>query len=304
MSTLGLEMEYKRLNVRISNDEEILDSEVAVEIASGVIRLLAPNPSIYTGKGTNTYLISDDNSTLVIDPGPADKGHISNIIEISPNQIKAIAVTHTHIDHWPGTPLLKELTGASTYGYGKKDGFEPDFELSDFQKLEVNSRLLTCLYTPGHASNHICYLLEDSDLLFTGDHLMNGATVIIPPPDGDMGDYIRSLRRLLEEFENIKTIAPGHGRLINDPKTEIKKVIEHRLARENKVIDALKLKDSQTIDELLGYVYSDVSEQLYPLAKSSLFAHLRKLYDESVVTGITDAGKVIKDDPHAKWKLI
>ena len=283
---------------------DILEYDIPVTVGDNVVRLLAPNPTIFTGKGTNTYLVIGQDSTVVIDPGPDDDVHIENILKIAPSTISSILVTHTHIDHWPGTPKLKKLTGAVTYGFEEKDGFAPDINLSDGSEIDAGGRAISVLYTPGHASNHLCYLLNDSNLLFTGDHIMNGATVIIPPPDGDMKAYLDSLRRLTEEKILINVIAPGHGHLINNPGEEIRRVIEHRMNREKKVIDALRVDVAKTIDEMIHDVYSDVSESLYPLAANSLFAHLRKLFDDSLVTGHSEGGQLTKDDPDAKWKLI
>lgn len=284
--------------------EDILEVDVPVEIGAGAIRILAPNPSVYTGKGTNTYLLVDSEATCVIDPGPDDDSHIRRIIATAPSKITSILVTHTHIDHWPGSDKLKELTGATTYGFIGKDGFIPDVNLSGGQSINFGTRSVKVLHTPGHASNHLCFLLEDLRILFTGDHLMNGATVIIPPPDGDMKAYLESLDDLLSERFEISLIAPGHGHLISDPKLEIKRVIEHRLAREAKVISALSPEIPKSIDEIISNVYSDVSQSLYPLATTSLFAHLRKLFDELKVIGITDTGLLTKEDLNAKWKLI
>lgn len=249
-------------------------------IAPGVRRLVANNPGFMTGPGTNTYLVGRSRH-LVIDPGPADAAHIERIVAETRGAIDSVLVTHTHGDHSPGAKLLAAKTGASLLGRpapgdGRQDlSFVPQRTLEDGDGVRVDDLAVRALHTPGHASNHVCYLLEETGLLFTGDHLMQGSTVVIAPPDGDMSDYLQSLERL--QREPVMRLAPGHGLTIEDGQGEIKRIIAHRLQREAKVFERLKEYGPATVDDLVARVYDDVDPRLHPLAKSSLLAHLQKL---------------------------
>ena len=173
----------------------------AVELAPGVHRVLAPNPGPMTGPGTNTYLLGKDR-VAVVDPGPANDAHVEAILAAAPGEIAWILVTHTHIDHSPAAMALASRTGAQLLGRpapagaSQDAGFKPDRVLNDDEALTLGECPLRAIHTPGHASNHLCYLLEDHDWLLTGDHIMNGSTVVINPPDGNMRDYLESLDRL------------------------------------------------------------------------------------------------------------
>src|SRR4051794_32105027 len=179
-----------------------------------VRRIVAPNPGIMTGPGTNTYLVGVD-EVAVIDPGPADQSHLEAIVGCGGDRIRWILTTHTHEDHSPGAIGLKERTGAEVLGYEARDQFTPDESIGDGYRLEATEFALKAVHTPGHASNHLCYYLAQERLLFSGDHVMQGSTVVIRPPDGDMVAYLESLRRL--QGMRLRAIAPGHGHLIEDP---------------------------------------------------------------------------------------
>jgi glyoxylase-like metal-dependent hydrolase (beta-lactamase superfamily II)/8-oxo-dGTP pyrophosphatase MutT (NUDIX family) len=251
-----------------------------------VTRITAPNPGMMTGPGTNTYLIGrSDGDLAVIDPGPAVDAHVAKILEVgagrSGSRIRWILTTHTHVDHSPAAALLKAATGAQVMGRprpqeGNQDhSYAPDRALSDGDRLTLDGFNLRALHTPGHASNHLCYLLEETKMLFTGDHVMQGSTVVINPPDGDMRAYLASLERLLAE--DIAIIAPGHGYLIGAPHKEVRRLVAHRLAREAKVAAALQRRGASTAEELVVEVYDEVSPRLHPVAMRSLTAHLDKL---------------------------
>jgi glyoxylase-like metal-dependent hydrolase (beta-lactamase superfamily II) len=261
-----------------------------------VVRITAPNPGVMTGPGTNAYIVGRD-ELAVIDPGPDSESHLSALLQKVGTRLKWIVCTHTHLDHSPGARALKAATGARIAGYGlvPNDGrqdttFTPDQALLDGDRIECDGLRLRAIHTPGHASNHLCYLLEERKLLFTGDHVMQGSTVVISPPDGDMQAYLRSLERLLGM--EISAIAPGHGHLIETPHEEARRLIAHRLKREQKVIDALSEKGIGTLDELLPVVYSDTPARLHPVARRSLHAHLIKLQRENRVVESEDAWRL------------
>ena len=265
---------------------------VASALSPLVRRILAPNPGVMTGPGTNTYLVGID-EVCVIDPGPDDEAHREAIIGCGSGRIRWIVCTHTHADHSPGAAALKAATGAEVLAYESRDGLEVDGELRDGDEIEGTEFRLTALHTPGHASNHLCYLLQQEQVLFSGDHIMSGSTVVIRPPDGDMAVYLEQLERLKKM--RIRAIAPGHGELIEDPKGKLDEYLTHRRGREKKVLQALKKAGTATVAELVPVVYADVDEDRHPIAVGSLWAHLRKLAGDGKATP-TDV-----DDLDATW---
>lgn len=261
----------------------------AVKLSAHVIRVTAPNPSVMTGPGTNTYLVGggERNEWAVIDPGPALPEHVEAILAAAPGAIRWVLATHTHMDHSPASVMLKQHTHAEVLGRlpdhpHKQDGsFVPDRVLSDGERIAVCPQArLRVVHTPGHASNHLCYLLEEEKTLFTGDHLMQASTVVINPPDGDMAAYITSLRALLHE--DIEWLAPGHGFLMAQPRKAMQAVIDHRLKREAKVMGVLREHGPATLEQLLPFVYDDVDPRMLPVAVRSLLAHLGKLASDGV----------------------
>jgi glyoxylase-like metal-dependent hydrolase (beta-lactamase superfamily II) len=265
------------------------------EIAPGVRRLVAFNAGYMTGPGTNTYLLGRERF-VVIDPGPAEEVHTQRILQETSGRIDAVLVTHTHRDHSPGAQVIAAQTGAAVLGRappgdGRQDlEFAPTRALQDDDVIDIEAGRLRALHTPGHASNHFCYVLEATGLIFTGDHLMQGSTVVIAPPDGNMNEYLRSLRRL--QNEPVKRIAPGHGLVIEDAQAEIVRIIQHRLQREAKVLDRLAEARCASVDALVSRVYDDVDSRLHPVAKSSLLAHLLKLEED---------GRVRRDSTSDEW---
>ena len=257
--------------------------EAFTELRPGIRRLGAPNPSFMTGPGTNTYLLGESR-IAVIDPGPAIESHVENIIELAGAPVTWILVTHTHPDHSPGARLLAQITGAELIGRPPPEGpqqdatFSPDYFLGDAERLETSEFVIEGVHTPGHASNHVCYLHTASNWLFTGDHVIDGSTVVINPPDGNMKQYIDSLRRV-RDLE-CAALAPGHGDVITDPERAIDWIINHRLEREANVAAALSANPGLTTRELVPHVYRDVDKKLYRLAERSLLAHLEKLLEE------------------------
>jgi glyoxylase-like metal-dependent hydrolase (beta-lactamase superfamily II) len=265
------------------NEPRPLTPGVAAALSPLVRRVLAPNPGVMTGPGTNTYLVGID-EVAVIDPGPADDGHLDAVAACGGDRIRWILVTHTHPDHSPGVEGLRErVPDAVVLGFDSRDGLEVDESIDDGHIVDATEFRLRAVHTPGHASNHLCYLLEQERLLFSGDHIMNGSTVVISPPDGDMAAYLASLEQL--KTLRLRAIAPGHGQLIEDPKAKIDEYLEHRLAREQAVIDALRSAGTATVDELVPIVYADVEEARHPIARRSLHAHLLKLAAEGRAEG-------------------
>ena len=262
----------------------------AVRLSPRLIRVTAPNGSMMTGPGTNTYLLGGgaNNEWAVIDPGPAMDEHVQAILAAAPGTIRWIFVTHTHKDHSPAAAALKALTGAQLLGMvplhaeWQDTGFVPDVALRGGEVFELpgNTRLHV-IHTPGHAGNHLCYLLEQERMLFTGDHVMQGSTVVINPPDGDMAAYLRSLGEL--KHLALDWLAPGHGFLMAEPAQAMQRIIDHRLQREAKVLAAVPQGTPADIDALLATVYADVPPHLHAMAKRSLWAHLLKLRHEQRV---------------------
>lgn len=266
-----------------------------VQLSPRLRRLTAPNPGMMTGPGTNSYIIGTDELT-VIDPGPEIESHIAALITAVGTKLRRILTTHTHFDHSPAVRALKAATGAEVFGMrappqdNQDQQFAPDRVPAHGDVINCGDFSLRAVHTPGHASNHLCYLLVEDKLLFTGDHVMQGSTVVITPPDGDMGVYLRSLELLFSL--DMTTIAPGHGHLITAPHDEARQLIAHRLKREQKVVDGFAVKNPATLDELVPVVYADTTVKLHAAAKHSLYAHLLKL---------ETAGRVSRDGEN--WRL-
>jgi glyoxylase-like metal-dependent hydrolase (beta-lactamase superfamily II) len=257
---------------------------VASALSPLVRRIVAPNPGMMTGPGTNTYLVGID-EIVVVDPGPEDASHLEAIVGCGGDRIRWIVATHTHPDHSPGVAALAERTGAEVRAYDTRDGLVIDEPMAEGDSIEATEFRLTALHTPGHASNHLCFLLEEERLLFSGDHIMEGSTVVIAPPDGDMAAYLGSLERLKGLRPRLRAIAPGHGHLITEPAAKVEEYINHRLAREQQVADELAAAGTTTIDALVESIYVDVAQELHPVARKSVWAHLRKLADEGRAVG-------------------
>jgi glyoxylase-like metal-dependent hydrolase (beta-lactamase superfamily II) len=262
----------------------IIPGEV-VTVAPGVRRVTAPNPGVMTGPGTNSYLVGDpagDGGLALIDPGPELDAHREVLLKTAGDRLRWILCTHTHRDHSPLARALKAATGAQVFGYGSTPGdgrqdetFTPDHALRDGEVVNCGAYRLRAVHTPGHASNHLCYLLEDHGLLFTGDHVMQGSTVVISPPDGDMQAYLDALERLLTL--PVSRFAPGHGFVIETPQDEVRRLVAHRLKREEKIFAALKAAGPASLEVLVRHAYDDVPERIHNVAMRSLHAHLLRL---------------------------
>ena len=301
-ATLFRRRDPQYFEIHGSDPQETGQTRIALEpgtpkrLDALVTRVVAPNPGMMTGPGTNTYLVGE-NELAVIDPGPAIDAHVQAVLAAGEGRIRWIFCTHTHMDHSPAAAALKAATGAVVIGRaapphpGQDHAFAPDREMGHGDRFLFGGLSLRALHTPGHASNHLCYLLENTRMLFTGDHVMQGSTVVINPPDGDMRAYLASLELLLQE--DILILAPGHGYLIGEPHREARRLIRHRLAREQKVVNALSRMGAPTLEQLVREVYDDVSERLHGVALRSLGAHLDKLAAE---------GRALARD--GRWSLV
>lgn len=267
-------------------------------LLDGVHRVIAPNPGLMTGPGTNTYLLGHKNIT-VIDPGPPMAGHIDAIaaaLDQLDARLERILVTHTHPDHSPGAALLAErfrvpVIGASIENDGHQDlSFSPTEGLAHGDCFDADGSGIEAIYTPGHVGNHFCFFHHPSGCVFTGDHIMQGSTVVIIPPAGDMADYIASLRLLLDY--PLRYMAPGHGGLIDQPVAEVEGLVAHRQGREEKVFAALQELGSVDLNVLVVTAYDDVDASIHPIAQLSLRAHLLKLEKEGRVSQCDDVWSV------------
>jgi glyoxylase-like metal-dependent hydrolase (beta-lactamase superfamily II) len=256
-----------------------------VALGDALWRIVAGNAGLMTGPGTNSYVFGAGERT-VIDPGPDDERHLDAILTAGAN-IRWILATHTHRDHSPLVEKLARLSGAQVIGMppprdGRQDeSFKPDHIPADGEVLKLGDSTVVAIHTPGHASNCVCYLLERERLLFTGDHVLEGVSPVILPPDGDMGAYIASLDKLMPlDFERI---APGHGAVMPRAKRVITALRAHRIFREDKVLRRLAVLHEATIAALTPLVYDDVPADRHAWARLTLEAHLIKLLREGRV---------------------
>jgi recombination protein RecT len=260
-------------------------SEKPVRLVSGLWRLTAPNPGRMTGPGTNTYILGDDvDGYLVVDPGPAIPEHVDRIAALVKDKLKLILCTHSHPDHSPAAPMLQALAPAPVLGLPSATTaephsfFRPNRVLEDGDLLALGDTTLEVIATPGHAANHLCFFLREDRLLFSGDHVLSGSTTIVSPPDGHMGDYLRSLDRLAQ-LEPL-FILPAHGHVIGSAQSAIARLKAHRLAREAKVLRAVGALPQRGLDELVTLAYEDTPLHAHGIARRSLLAHLDKLVED------------------------
>ena len=279
-------------------------TETPVPLLKNVLRLTAPNPGVMTGPGTNSYLVGDASTGFIaIDPGPADEAHLGKLWRAAGGDIRLIVCTHSHPDHAPGArplqamctpkPPILGLPSAATARANSV--FVPDKTLQNKELLALvpsgleadfsykNGHTLQVIHTPGHAANHLCLLLLEDGLLFSGDHILSGSTTVIDPPDGDMNNYLNSLDLLSAACleHQIKFILPAHGHVMGGPNDEalaaIARLKRHRLQREAKVLLAMQTQPTGTLDDWLALAYDDVPQRMWPVAKRSLMAHVARL---------------------------
>lgn len=263
----------------------------AVTVTRGrtpVVRVVAPNASPMTGPGTNTYLVGT-HRVAIVDPGPADPVHIEALLRhLGQRPVEGIFVTHTHSDHSPGTALLLAHVSAPVIGLPPPAGslqdpsFSPSRAYQSGERIALTEFSMRLVHTPGHVSNHLCFLLEPDGMLFTGDHILEGTTPVILPPHGSMKDYLASLERLRQE--SLTCLAPAHGRVMDAPAQVIETLIRHRQRREQKVLLCLRELAMNgvaiTLESLTPRVYDDVPTHLLVWAQRTLHAHLIKLEEE------------------------
>ena len=266
-----------------------------VENISTLIRkVMAPNPSPFTLYGTGTFIVGK-NQLCIIDPGPKIESHVKNILKaVGKNLVSHILITHTHADHSPAASVLKNITGARTYAFDSypkgiegsrfeeahDKEFMPDERLKDNETVSSKEWTIRAIHTPGHTSNHLCYSLEEEKALFTGDHVMGWATTVIVPPDGNMDDYVSSLKKILLGRHSL--YYPTHGEPIKNPEKYVRGLIAHRKMREVQILDELK-KNSLTVNQMLPRFYSTTDKRLWPAASMSLLATLLSLKKKNKV---------------------
>jgi glyoxylase-like metal-dependent hydrolase (beta-lactamase superfamily II) len=261
-----------------------------------VRRIVARNPGPFTGPGTNTYLVGID-EVAVIDPGPDEKAHVDAIVGASMKErVRWVLLTHTHPDHSPATARVVKATGAEVLAFGQKrdkDGgeFTIDRVIGDGDTIEGTEFGLDVLHTPGHAPNHLCFLLEEERVLFTGDTVLDGMySVVSPSRGGDMAEYVRTLERLRKL--RLSKIAPGHGDEIEDPRARIDDYLAHRKLREQQVLRLLRKLGETKVKEIVATLYGkdDLPPELVEAASWQVHAHLLRLKAEGKVVGTSAKG--------------
>ena len=264
----------------------------AVPLLKNLRRLTAPNPGVMTGPGTNTYLVGEPaTGFIVIDPGPADADHIQRLWLAAGGDIRMIVCTHSHADHSPGARPLQALCAKPPPVLGLPSAttaranslFVPDRALAHGERLQLgqadDAHTLLVLHTPGHAANHLCLVLLEDGLLFSGDHILNGSTTVVNPPDGDMNDYLASLDLLSAACDEhqIEFILPAHGYVLDSASAAIAKLRAHRLQREAKILKVMQTHPQGSMDDWVALAYDDVDPRIWPVAKRSLLAHVQRL---------------------------
>jgi len=268
-----------------------------VELTPRLRRVTSPNPSAFTFKGTNTYIVGHG-KVAIVDPGPVSDVHAQAILKaVAGETVTHIIATHTHNDHSPGIPAIKAATGAPTYGFGphgvgaRRDwpfdspeggdrAFQPDHTVADGARIQGDGWTLEAIHTPGHISNHLCLALVEENVLLSGDHVMGWSTSIVSPPDGDMTHYMASLEKLLTRNETV--YYPGHGGPIENPKPFVEAFIRHRKAREHQ-IRACLADGPKTIPAMVEVMYADVDKGLHRAAARSVLSHLLAMWERGEI---------------------
>jgi len=278
--------------------------------------ILAPNPGPMTYRGTNTYII-DNNELAIIDPGPLNDEHFDNILKvIDERPVKFIFLTHSHIDHSPLAKQLSNKLGTQIFAFGPSDSglskvmllliaegykslaegidndFIPDHFIKDGDKFILGNKNIKVIHTPGHMGNHVCFQYDD--ILFSGDHVMDWATSMVSPPYGDLTQFMASCRML--QTKQFDLFLPGHGEPVRNPSERLNFIISHRLDREEQIISAIKNKP-MTAMEITKIVYTEIDQRLIPAATRNVFAHLIDLKERGIVEfngAISEKSKALK----------
>jgi len=263
-----------------------------VALLKNVMRLTAPNPGVMTGPGTNSYIVGEpDTGYVVIDPGPHEPEHIERLWRATGGDIRMIVCTHSHPDHSPGARPLQALCARAPPVLGLPSAptarpaseFAPDGKLAHGQRLQLagggRQHTLQVVHTPGHAANHLCLVLLEDGLLFSGDHVLNGSTTVVDPPDGDMTAYLDSLDALAAgcDAHGIEFILPAHGYVLGCAKQAILHLKSHRLNREAKIVAAMRARPGGTLEDWVALAYDDVPPRMWPVAQRSLLAHVQRI---------------------------
>ena len=272
---------------------------VVDQVSPLIRRVICNNPGGFTFHGTGTYIIGQG-EVAVIDPGPLDDDHIAALERaVQGETVTHILITHTHRDHSPAAAPFKKLTGAPTYGYGPHGGdrggpkveeggdyeFVPDHVIKDGDVIEGKGWTFEAIHTPGHTSNHICFALREENAIFTGDHVMGWSTTVVSPPDGDMREYLDSLRHLSERNDQI--YYPTHGAPIENPSPFIRGLIAHRKMRERQILSVLEAGEN-TIQDMVPVMYKGLDPILIPAAQRSVLAHVIDLVEQGKVVSEGD----------------
>ena len=281
-------------------DKDALPQPNRLDSVSPLIRrLVAPNGGPFTATGTCTYVIGQG-KVSVVDPGPDDPAHLDRLIAaLGHEEIASIILTHTHRDHADGVARLKALTGATVYGCGPhiaaralaegernpldasaNRDYAPDHELKDGDVFDGGDHHLKAIHTPGHTANHLTFVLEEENRLLSGDHVMAWSTSIVAPPDGSMGDYMRSLEKLLHQ--EVEDYWPGHGGPVREPQRFVRALIHHRRMREASILHRIKEGD-RTIADIVTAIYQNLNPRLIHAARLSVFAHLEDMVERDSI---------------------
>ena len=268
----------------------------AVALSPLIRRITCNNPGPFTFKGTNTFIIGSGN-VAVVDPGPDDEEHLAALLDaVRGETIDHILITHTHMDHSPLAAKLKAATGGKTYGAISSThsavisgvrldasidhDFVPDVQLQDGDILEGKGWSVEAVFTPGHMANHMGFCLREEKALLIGDHVMAWATTVVAPPEGNMNDYMRSLRKLLKRDEDI--YHPAHGPERRNPRSLVRGILAHRIMREEAIYNRVKAGD-RSIEEIVKNIYADIDPRLHGAAGQSTRAHLAHLIERGKI---------------------
>lgn len=260
-----------------------------------VTRVLARNASPYTYSGTQSFVVGGKGAVAVIDPGPVDDVHLDAILAaVGGREVAAILCTHTHRDHSPGAAPLAERTGAAIIGCAaltmdhegpRSDAafdtdYRPDRVLADGEAVAGDGWTLVAVATPGHTSNHLAFALPETGALFSGDHVMGWSTTIVSPPDGDMGDYMASLSKLLERDDRV--YYPAHGDMVATPQRLVRSMLGHRRQREGQIVRAIE-RGTHDVPAMVSAMYVGLAPALVGAARRSVLAHLIDLARRGIV---------------------